>query len=96
MWDGLAKSAVFYTDSDATVYEVVLSDGFCTVPAEVLVKPCYMYIGVRGVNDSGKIKTSTIVKYKIVAGAPRGTQIPAEPSERLMSSRTASRATIFW
>ena len=71
-WSGYAKSAVFSTSKDHTVYEVILSaDGECLVPAEVLIEEATLYIGVRGVKTaSGEFKSSTLVKYKVLPGTP--------------------------
>lgn len=71
-WDGYAKSAVFFTEK-SPVYEVVLSDDECAVPREVLKKDGMIYIGVRGVSSStSEVKSSAVLKYRIVKGAPEG------------------------
>lgn len=74
-WDGYAKSAVFHTSKDPTVYEVILSadgsNGHCLVPAEVLIEEATLYIGVRGIKTtSNEVKSSTLVKYKVLPGTP--------------------------
>lgn len=71
-WSEYAKSAVFYTSKDHTVYEVILStNGECLVPAEVLVEEGTLYIGVRGVKTASReVKSSTLVKYKVLPGTP--------------------------
>lgn len=80
-WLGYSKSAAFYTSLDSTVYEVVLNDGKCVVPHEVLEKPCQLYIGIRGVNaNNNAVKTSCLIKCKIVEGAPVGDAVPSEPT----------------
>lgn len=70
-WDEFAaRTAVFYTSQDDTVFEMLLVDNKCTVPHEVLAKECTLFIGIRAVTtDGAKIKTSSIVKLKIVQGA---------------------------
>lgn len=70
-WDEFAaRTAVFYTSHDDTVFEMLLTDNKCTVPHEVLAKEGIMFIGIRAVTtDGAKIKTSSIVKLKIVQGA---------------------------
>ena len=70
-WDEFtARTAVFYTSHDDTVLEMLLIDNKCTVPHEVLAKEGTLFIGVRAVTTDGtKIKTSSIVKLKIVQGA---------------------------
>jgi len=79
-WDGYATSAVFFTGADNTPYEVILTDGACIIPAEVLAKSGMLYIGVRGVDaDDKAVKTSTLVKYKIEEGTPSGEGTTVEP-----------------
>ena len=70
-WDEFtARTAVFYTSHDDTVLEMLLIDNKCTVPHEVLSKEGTLFIGVRALTTDGtKIKTSSIVKMKIVQGA---------------------------
>lgn len=79
-WDGFSKSAVFFTSLNKNaIYEIVMTDGKCIVPAEVMEKSCVLYIGVRGVNSTNsEVKTTSLVKYKILEGTPTG--IPVEPT----------------
>lgn len=80
-WDAYAKSAVFFTSNDETVYEMILTAGECTIPHEVLAESGILYIGVRGVKASNQaVKTSSIVKYKVVDGAPAGNGTTVEPT----------------
>lgn len=68
-----ARSATFYTSKDATVYEMLLLNDKCIVPFEVLAESCVLFIGVRGVSADGeRVKTSSLVKYKVSEGAPIG------------------------
>ena len=81
IWDRFGKTAVFYTSNDVTVYEMILTDGECTVPHEVLEKAGTLFIGVRGVNsDDDAVKTTTLVKYKIDQGAPAGDGTTVDPT----------------
>jgi hypothetical protein len=58
---------VFYTSQDDTILEMLLIDNKCTVPHEVLAEEGIMSIGIRAATTDGtKIKTSSIVKLKIV------------------------------
>lgn len=81
-WDGFAKSAVFFTSNDTnTIYEKVLTNGECVIPAEVMSKDGILYIGVRGVNsEENEVKTTSLVKYKVVEGSPSGTGTEVEPT----------------
>ena len=81
-WDGFSKSAVFFTSLNKNaIYEIVMTDGKCVVPSEVMEKECMLFIGVRGVNSNdNEVKTTSLVKYKISEGTPTGTGIPVEPT----------------
>ena len=81
LWDGLVKTAVFFADrKPEDIYEVVLSEDSCVIPHEVLSDEGVLNIGVRGMSDDVVIRTTHIVKYKIVKGAPRGTNTSEEPT----------------
>lgn len=71
----IARTAVFYTSKDSTVYEKLLTNnGECIIPDEVLTDTGTLFVGVRGVPVDGSAqKTSALVKYKIVEGAKPGT-----------------------
>ena len=98
-WDNYAKSAVFYTEDNGTIYEMVLTDGNCVIPHEVLAKPGILYIGIRGVNaDNNAIKTSSLVKYKIAEGAPVGDGTTVEPTadvyQQILTAYKVDRARV--
>lgn len=77
-WNNYAKSAVFFTNNDATRYEVVFSgDGNCFIPAEVLAERGRLCITVKGVNGN-TVKSSTELWVKILAGTP--TMIISDPT----------------
>ena len=71
-WSAYAKSALFYTDKDPTVYpEVLSSSGECTIPHEVLAEPGFLFITIQGINSStGQLKSTTPIQYKILPGTP--------------------------
>lgn len=80
-WSEYVTSAVFFSSWDKAVYEVLLTDGKCTVPHEVLEKSGYAFVGIRGVDPNTlAVKTSTLVKYKIEKGAPVGDAASVEPT----------------
>lgn len=69
-WEGYTKTALFHTDKDTTVYEVVLSaNGECTVPVETLINKGYLFVSIKGVKDL-KIKATTQLKVRISTGTP--------------------------
>ena len=73
-WDNYpVKTVTFHTSKDSTVYENLMIDNECTVPPEVLAESCTLFMGIRGATtDGSKIKTSSLVKYKIEPGATSG------------------------
>ena len=81
-WDGFSKSAVFFTSLNKNaIYEIVMTDGKCIVPAEVMEKSCLLYVGVRGVNsENNEVKTTSLVKYKILEGTPTTKSTEVEPT----------------
>ena len=81
-WDEFSKSAVFFTSLNKNaIYEIVMTDGKCIVPSEVMEKECMLFIGVRGVNsNNNEVKTTSLVKYKISEGTPTGNSTEVEPT----------------
>lgn len=78
LWEGFAKTGVFYRSED-DVYHAIVSGDRCIIPHEVLKEEGMLYFGVFGVK--GDItRTSEIVKYRVVKGAlTEGTQ-PSDPT----------------
>lgn len=72
VWNGYAKSALFYTSNDPTVYPEVLDfNGECTIPHEVLTDQGRLFITIQGINSSiGALKSTTPISYKILPGTP--------------------------
>lgn len=72
VWDGYAKSALFFTDKDPTVYpELLDSNGECTIPHEVLADVGRLFITVQGINSSTEqLKSTTHISYKVLPGTP--------------------------
>lgn len=71
-WDGYGKAAVFYTESNPTVFEKVLdADDSCLVPPEVLTAPGYMFVVIKGVKSSdNSVKSSARLTLKVSKGNP--------------------------
>ena len=78
-WNDYTKSAVFFTSNNDTPYEMILVNNECIVHKEVLAESGILYIGIRGVFNE-KVKTSTLVKYRLKDGAPAGTGTEVEPT----------------
>lgn len=80
-WDGYTPSGTFYTGKrPEDVYEQPLTDGACVVPWEVLQEDGVLYIGLRGVDGSGLVKTAAPVRYRIEKGSPIGSATAAGPT----------------
>ena len=70
-WDGYDIKTTFYRDGERNfVLDVPLENGECMVPPEMLTCPCMLNIGIYGEDANGKYKTSSIVQYPVVRGAP--------------------------
>lgn len=71
-WDAISgRSAVFTTSVDPTPYEIILVDGVCTVPHEVLTYEGHLFISIIGVNSSTDLIKSTMpIMYKVLPGTP--------------------------
>lgn len=79
-WDEYVKTGVFFNDKNM-VYEQLIENDECVIPHEVLAQASLLYIGIRGVNsDSSKIKTSALIEYLIVNGAPKGNAESVPPT----------------
>lgn len=79
MWEGLSLSAVFFNSEKGPVYEILLTNGKCTVPHEVLEKKTTLHIGLRGTAPDQK-KVSTLVTYDIKKGAPESNATAEGPT----------------
>ena len=77
-WNDFSKTATFFKEGDKNIYETLFIDNHAVVPHEVLDTDGNIYIGVRGTNGTS-IKTSTLLKYKVVKGAGLGTE-SSEPT----------------
>lgn len=67
-WDGYAKSAVFHTAKDSTIYESVMVNNRCLIPKEVIADAGQLFIGVRGLKGK-TVKQSLLVRYKVDKGS---------------------------
>lgn len=80
-WDGYTASGTFYTGKKPEdVYEQQLTEGACVVPWEVLQEDGVLYIGLRGVDAAGLIKTAAPVRYRIEKGSPIGSATAKGPT----------------
>lgn len=79
-WDGLVKTAVFWR-SEKEAYHVLLEeDDTCPIPPEVLTVEGVIYFGVFGVSETGKQRTSEVLRYNIVKGAITEDSKPSDPT----------------
>lgn len=71
-WDGYAKSALFNTSNDTTVYaEVLDSNGECILPHEVLADAGFLFISIQGINsDTSQLKSTSYIQYRVLPGTP--------------------------
>ena len=81
LWDGFALSGTFYTGKNPeSVYEQPLASGACVIPWEVLTKDDTLFVGLRGVDADGRVKTAAPVRYRIEKGSPSGSNTTKEPT----------------
>lgn len=80
-WSGYAPSGTFYSHRHPeNVYEQVLTDGACVIPWEVLQEEGLLYIGLRGVDGDGRVKTAASCRYRVEKGSPRGNGTTPAPT----------------
>ncbi len=75
-WKGYGKTAIFYRNK-SKVYHVVMTDGTCIIPHEVMAEAGRIYFGIMGVSGS-VVRTTEVVALAISQGAITGVQ-PVEP-----------------
>ncbi len=88
LWTGLTLFAVFYRRPEE-VYHVPIEYGRCIVPHEVLRSPGCFYLGVMGVRD-GVTRTSSILSYRVEAGAITEGIAPPTPTPSIYEEMLAS------
>lgn len=69
-WDGLGKTAIFYRKENQ-VYHVVMVNGVCVIPREVLTEPGKLYFGIIGASGTS-VRTSEVVVLNVAQGAITG------------------------
>ena len=57
-WNGLTKSAVFFTSTNNKTYEVIMLGNTCIVPMEVLVDKCHLFMGLSLIHISEPTRRS--------------------------------------
>lgn len=67
LWDGLTKTAMFYTDK-SRVYYIVVEDDVAVVPHEVLANEGIVYFGVFGYS-ADQARTTEVLPLTVVEGA---------------------------
>jgi hypothetical protein len=73
-WDGFGKTCVFFRERGECSYSILDSSDKCVIPPEATAGAGRMYFGVVGVNETGTVRTSELLGYRIVAGAV--TEVP--------------------
>lgn len=73
-WDGFGKTCVFFRERGEYSYSILDSSDKCVIPPEATAGAGRMYFGVVGVNETGTVRTSELLGYRIVAGAV--TEVP--------------------
>ena len=83
-WEGMVLTAVFFNEKDkSAVYHVILDENRCAViPQEVLKDDGYIQFGLYGTLEN-TVRTSEIMRYRVVLGAVTGEGTPSEPTPDL-------------
>lgn len=84
LWDGFAKTAIFYRDETEKYYAIVNSENKCVIPWEVLQSDGKVFFGVYGVKGDVR-RTTEILGYKIKLGAFDEKLKPSEPTPDIYS-----------
>lgn len=81
LWDGYTPFGTFYNGKHPEdVYEQRLTGGACIIPWEVLQDDGVLYIGLRGADGKGRVKTAVPVRYRIEKGSPCGSATASGPT----------------
>lgn len=97
LWDGFAKTAVFYQDPENRYLALVDENDTCIVPQEVYTEAGNFYFGVFG--ELGEtVRTSTVVKCKVREGAITAEGTPADPTldiyDQIMAELAETRSIV--
>ncbi len=84
LWDGFAKTAIFYRDETEKYYAIIDSENKCVIPWEVLQSDGKVFFGVYGVKGDVR-RTTEILGYKIKLGAFDEKLKPSEPTPDIYS-----------
>ena len=63
------KTVVFYNEPKKSYPVILDTNNVATIPKTVINRECALYFGVMGTNESGDVKTSSILSYRIARGA---------------------------
>ena len=78
-WEGMAKTAVFYTNKTSRKSLLIAPDGTCTVPWEDLLQTGILYIGVFGIKDAVVLSTNFAV-LRVKQGTYVIGEVPPPPT----------------
>lgn len=66
-WASFGMTAIFYRKENQ-VYHVVMTNGVCVIPREVMTEPGRLYFGIMGASGSS-VRTTEVVALNVVQGA---------------------------
>lgn len=90
-WEGFILSGTFQReDKPDKVYEQPLSAGACVIPWESVQQDGVIYIGLRGVDATGRVKTAAPVRYRVEKGSAGGTDTAADPTPNIYQQLLAA------
>lgn len=94
LWDGFAKTAIFYNDP-AKVYAVLVADNAAVVPHEVMADDGAFYMGVFGTNAAGQTRTTEVLALEVVQGAITTATAVSDPTPDIYQQILAQHAMLL-
>ena len=93
-WDGFEKMAVFYIDPKDPYHVLLDENNSAIIPHEVMKNNATLYIGAIGVKE-GEVRTSAVIRYKILKGAFTDDYIIADPTPALYEQLLGKFAELY-
>lgn len=93
-WDGFEKMAVFYNDPKDPYHVLLDENNSALIPHEVMKDKATLYIGAIGVKE-GAVRTSAVIRYKILKGAFTEDTYIADPTPALYEQLLSKFAELY-
>ncbi len=94
LWDGFAKTAIFYNDP-TKVYAALVTDNAAVVPHEVMADGGLFYMGVFGTNADGQTRTAEVLPLEVMQGAITTATAVSDPTPDIYQQILAQHAMLL-